>query len=153
MDLRGRLPGLSPAYFGNAVALVSLALDRDALDVAPVALLARQIHLAVARYDAARARAAVGAAAAFGATHAWDEVHLVDPRGGVLVSNLARAPLAQLDFGAGPPAAILPRTHCPRLVFVLPGRDGQVVLHAQAPRPLPPRRTGKPADVVPFRAR
>ena len=63
---------------------------------------------------------------------------------------VARLPLKQLDFGAGPPVSLHPLTRCPRLVFVLPGAEGAVTLHAQVPRPLPPPRKGH-ADVLPFR--
>ena len=127
VDLRRVLPGFPPTYFGCAVAMASACIGRDRLVTASPSELARHVRDAVAGVDAARAweslrtldrlRRDEGLAA-------FERLHVVHPRAGLLVTNLSRLPVREIVFDAGPPVAFDILAPVERCAVVLPAEDG-----------------------------
>jgi hypothetical protein len=105
IDFRRISSELSPSFFGNASAPALLRLESDQVLTESVARLAALIsdtirscdELTLVRYntflDDLRRRRGVDAT---------DRLALVDPRKGLIVTNVARFPLPPIDFGTGP---------------------------------------------------
>jgi hypothetical protein len=140
---RRLLPSFPPTYFGCAVTLAAARIERERLVEAPLGDVARRVRDAVARVDAAairrsllmidRLRRQEGLAA-------LEQCHVVHPRCGILVTNLSRLPVGDVEFDGGPPAAFDILTPAERCAVVLPAGDGvdvRVCLPAtESPRPL-----------------
>jgi hypothetical protein len=64
-----------------------------------------------------------------------EEIHVVPPQHGVLVTNISRLPMQSLDFGGGPPTAIRVLSSSQRAAAILPAEDGVEirVFHPIAP--------------------
>jgi hypothetical protein len=122
VDCRRLLPGVPNNYFGNAIRCAPLRLARELLDGEAVPAIATRVQDAVKRAnDEAGARTALACLEAFAA---FDELHLVDPDAGLLITNVSRLPFGMLDFGAGPPTrAFLPAIE-PRTAVIQQHDDG-----------------------------
>lgn len=121
VDCRRLLAGVPNNYFGNAVRCAPLVLSRPEL-AASVPEIAGRVQAAVkTANDEAGARDALACLEAF---DAWDELHLVHPDAGLLVTNVSRLPFGMIDFGAGPPSrAFLPAME-PRTAVIQQRDDG-----------------------------
>jgi hypothetical protein len=53
-----------------------------------------------------------------------ERCHVVHPRCGILVTNLSRLPVREVEFDGGPPAAFDILTPAERCAVVLPADDG-----------------------------
>jgi hypothetical protein len=53
-----------------------------------------------------------------------EEIHVVPPRHGLLVTNISRLPMQSLDFGAGTPTAFRALSSSQRGAAILPAEDG-----------------------------
>ena len=53
-----------------------------------------------------------------------EENHVIHPRSGILITNLSRLPVQQIEFDAGPPVAFDILTPAVRGAVVLPAQDG-----------------------------
>jgi len=127
VDVRRLLPGFPASYFGCAVALVNTSIERERLEGASLAVLARLVRDAVARVDAqamARALAALDALRERQGLAALERLHVVHPRAGLLVTNLSRLPVREVAFDAGPPVAFEVLVPAERCAVVLPAADG-----------------------------
>jgi hypothetical protein len=111
VDYRRCYGGLPNNYFGNAVRLAPLWLERDILDREAIPELAARVQQAIrAVLDERGARDSLECL-----DQLWreqgvrilDELHLADPRSGLLVTNVSSLPFGMLDFGCGPPARTL----------------------------------------------
>lgn len=134
-DYRRLHSRLSPLFFGNAVRTTAAALDRDEIMALPLGKLAEQIRQATEAIDEAAANDSLACLAEIYRLHGlepFSKFHVSHPQNGLLVTNLSRVPMAQLDFGAGPPEEIVPLTSAPRVAVVLAARDG-VVVRLQGP--------------------
>jgi hypothetical protein len=110
-DMRRLLPGIEPLFFGNAMRGASLALGFDEVTQSSVGQLAKLIHGTVANIarpqaeDTLRCMQGLVDTQGLSATrrlHAWHPEH------GMLVTNLTRMPLDQVDFGRGAPQDVFP---------------------------------------------
>jgi hypothetical protein len=54
----------------------------------------------------------------------FEHVHVMHPRGGLLVTNLSRLPVQEIEFDAGPPVQYDILTQSVRGAVVLPAREG-----------------------------
>ncbi len=59
-----------------------------------------------------------------GGVEDMETVHVVHPRSGLLVTNLSRLPLNQLEFGPGVPVGVHILTPVERGAVILPADDG-----------------------------
>lgn len=116
VDFRRLLPELSPLYFGNAVrdALVRLPRHPRTYSIAELAGLVAREKSAI---DENRVRDTLAAFARLRSQHGIEAFQrLIYP--GVLVSNLMRLPLEQLDFGNGVPESVETGEGTPRLAVL-----------------------------------
>jgi len=105
IDFRRISPELSPSFFGNASAPALLRLERKLVLAEPVTALAAMISDAIRSCDEltlARYNLAIDNLRRAGGLEATENVALVDPRNGLIVTNVARFPLPPIDFGTGP---------------------------------------------------
>jgi hypothetical protein len=105
IDFRRLSRGLSPSFFGNASAPALLRLDRERILTEPVACLAAMISDAVRSCDEhtlTRYCVAIDELRRGHGLAATNSVRLVDPRTGLIVTNVARFPLPPVDFANGP---------------------------------------------------
>ena len=127
VDVRRRLPGLPPDYFGCAVALAVAGVPRSALCTEPLAALAHRVRAAVAAVDAAAALRSLETLEGLrrsGGDAVLERLHVVHPRAGLLVTNLSRLPVREIVFDAGPPVAFDVLVPAERCALVLPAEDG-----------------------------
>jgi hypothetical protein len=105
IDFRRISPELSPSFFGNASAPALVRLERKLVLAESVADLAMMISDAIRSCDEltlARYKVAIDDLRRAGGLEATENVALVDPRNGLIVTNVARFPLPPVDFGTGP---------------------------------------------------
>ncbi len=104
IDFRRIIPELSPAFFGNASAPALIRLSNEAVRNASIGQLAVRISDEIRRCDATtfiRYSAMIDKLRTQRGLAAVDRMGLVDPRNGLIVTNVARFPLPPIDFGAG----------------------------------------------------
>jgi hypothetical protein len=127
VDIRRHLAGATRFYFGNAFLIAAITSTPRALASASIVDIAMQIREAVDRLPE-RVAGCLGAIEAVRRAHGLDALsrfRSVVAERGLGVSNLARIPLAALDFGAGPPRLELARPALrERGCVILPGADG-----------------------------
>jgi shikimate O-hydroxycinnamoyltransferase len=127
VDVRRLLRGFPATYFGCAVALANATIERDRLATASLADLARRVRDAVAGVDEARVLRALRTIDLLRRQQGLDgleRLHVVHPRAGLLVTNLSRLPVRQIEFDAGPPVAFDILAPAERCAVVLPAEDG-----------------------------
>jgi hypothetical protein len=127
VDLRRLLHGLPATYFGCAVSLASASIERERLEEAPLADLAKRVRDAVASLDEARARHSLLVLDQLRRQEGLaglERLHVVHPRAGLLVTNLSRLPVREIVFDAGPPVAFDILAPAERCAVVLPAEDG-----------------------------
>lgn len=136
VDFRRLLPAAGPAYFGNAVALAKASIPKGELATVPPGDLATRVRRAVDAVDAEAARRSLAALEAFrraeGLT-AMEELHVVHPAQGLLLTNLSRLPVPEVAFDAGPPVAFDILTPGVRGAVALPAPDGGIDLRVFLP--------------------
>jgi len=126
-DFRRMLPGFSRVYFGCAVCLATGSIDYERLISASLGELAGIVRTTINEakepyirgvleiLERLRRQRGIGA---------MEEIHVMHPTAGFLVTNLSRMPVNDLDFGTGPPVALKPLTSVRRGAVVLPATDG-----------------------------
>ena len=137
VDYRRSHGGLPNNYFGNAVRGAPLWLDRETLERETIPELAGRVRAAVRSVlDARGARDSLECLAGLlreRGGRILGELHTVDPRAGLLVSNVSRVPFGTLDFGGGPPARVLLPAIEPRTAAIQQTDDGlEISLNAPA---------------------
>lgn len=135
VDFRRLVRALSRNYFGNAVCLATAEMSYEGLATSAPGDLAERIHRAVAGTrapHAARTVAALEATLARSGAAGPQSLQVMDPNHGLLVTNLSRVPLNDLDFGSGPPDGIAVGTPVHRGALVLPAPDG-IAVHIAHP--------------------
>jgi hypothetical protein len=113
VDYRRSHGGLPANYFGNAIRFAPLWLERETLERETLPGLAARVQEAVrAVIDARGAHESLECLARLlreRGGRVLSELHTVEPRAGLLITNVSRLPVGTLDFGAGPPThALLP---------------------------------------------
>jgi hypothetical protein len=105
IDFRRLSSELSPSFFGNASAPVLLRLERKQVLTESVPRLAALISDTIRSCDErilARYQISIDDLRRTRGLEATARVVLVDPRNGLIVTNVARFPLPSIDFGMGP---------------------------------------------------
>ena len=127
VDVRRLLPGFPATYFGCAVAMARASIERERLETAPLADLARLVRDAVAGVDEVTVRRSLRAIDLLRRQEGLpglERLHVVHPRAGLLVTNLSRLPVREIEFDAGPPTAFDILAPAERCAVVLPAEDG-----------------------------
>lgn len=122
-DFRRLHPELGPGYFGNAVVGVRVPVKPDL----SLKELCNRVRGAVRAVDLAYVQDSLlcleelrrerGRGVA-------EELAVVHPTQGLLVTNLSRVPIKELDFGAGLPVGMRFLTPIPGTAVILPAPDG-----------------------------
>ncbi len=136
VDFRRLHPAVGPAYFGNAVVLATASIPRGELADAPLGDLATRVRRAVDAVDEAAVRRSLLALERLRRAEglgAMEECHVVHPRQGLLLTNLSRLPVPEVDFDAGPPVAFDILTPGVRGAVALPEPGGGIDLRVFLP--------------------
>jgi shikimate O-hydroxycinnamoyltransferase len=138
VDFRRILRAVPRTYFGNALCFATASIDHESLAGASLGKLARLVREAVSRvredyvsgslHTLERLRRQRGLAV-------MQEIHVVPPQHGMLVTNISRLPIRSLDFGAGIPTGLRALGSTQRVAAILPAEDGVEirVFHPLAP--------------------
>jgi shikimate O-hydroxycinnamoyltransferase len=127
VDFRRLLDGFPPTYFGCAVSLAIVSVDREYLSDAPLGVLAQKIRSTVAQVDADYVRKSLSVVERLRRQEGLsvlEHCHVIHPHSGILVTNLSRLPVHELEFDAGPPVAFDILTPAERGAVILPAADG-----------------------------
>ena len=127
VDFRRFDRAVSKNYFGNAVCMATAAMDFKELQHVSLGDAAVRIHEAIraVRTDAVAAMLEnLEMEKRSGSVDAMESIHIVHPGTGLLVTNLSRLPLNQLDFGAGVPTGLHILTPAQRGAVILPSNEG-----------------------------
>ena len=132
-DFRRALAGFPKTYFGCALTFATAGLRHDELDRITVGELALLVKNAVGQMKGefvAGSMSALENLRKQKGLGAMECLHLRDPRRGMIVTNLTRMPIRDIDFGAGAPTDFLTYVDVLRSAAVLPGVNGVDVLIA-----------------------
>ncbi len=127
LDYRRLHSKLSPFYIGNAVCVAGVELPAENLAKMTLTDVAITVRRGVRRIRAEEAERSLLYMEAFRRQEglgAMESINLVSPRGGFLVTNMSRLPLAALDFGAGSPLSAKIVTPGVGIAAVLPSKNG-----------------------------
>jgi shikimate O-hydroxycinnamoyltransferase len=127
VDFRRRMKPFPPTYFGCAVSLATDSIDYSELIDAPLGALALKVRAAIAAVDPDRSKQALQTLEALRLQEglsALEEIHVIHPRCGLLVTNLSRLPVTEIAFDAGPPSSFAILTPAERGAVILPANDG-----------------------------
>jgi NRPS condensation-like uncharacterized protein len=127
VDMRRQLGQDNATLFGCTICSATARIRYDELMNAPLGEVALRVQEAVKGvFDKGFAQriAPVEALRRQHGQSALESVHLRHPRHGMLVTNMSRLPLAQLDFGAGAPVAVKLYTEIDSMAAVLPAAHG-----------------------------
>jgi len=127
VDFRRIFKGFPRTYFGNGVGLATRSFLRNALADAPLGQLASIVREGVASVDEAYIQNALSTLEVQREQEGLsvlEENHVMHPRSGILITNLSRLPVNELEFDAGPPVAFDILTPAVRGAVVLPAEDG-----------------------------
>jgi hypothetical protein len=138
VDCRRIYKPLPRQYLGCALSFASASADKDSLDRAPLGELALRVNAAVRGVGndfVARSWRTLEQFRRSGGLTAMQKIHLRHPARGLIVTNLTRMPLRDLDFGTGAPADFLIHSDVSGSAALLPAVDGieAVVLHPARP--------------------
>lgn len=158
VDLRRLLGAENKEAFGCTINTATARATRRELMHLSLGQLATRIQQSVSRVFAGDYRERVGTLEALRRVHGLrgpQSIAMRHPQRGMVVTNMSRLPLDQLDFGVGAPTAARLVVDTSGLAAVLPARDGVMVTvyrdadaaRRQAPRPTAVRATPRDRTV------
>jgi shikimate O-hydroxycinnamoyltransferase len=138
VDCRRIFKAIPKNYFGCAVCFVSASADYSTLLSAPIGKLALRVHEAVRKVNHDFVSRSMDTLERFRSREgiaAMEKIHLRHPSSGLIVTNLTRMPVRDLDFGSGAPADFLIHSDVSASAALLPAENGieAVVLHPSSP--------------------
>jgi Transferase family len=135
VDFRRLLPDFPKNYAGNGIVLARVDRSRKALLAESPSETANGIRQAVKDVNLDYILRCVSPLTTRVSPDTYGglgNLHIVDPKGGLLITNLSRMSFATLDFGTGAPTYCRPLTPCRRLVVLMSdGQDG-ITAHIHA---------------------
>jgi shikimate O-hydroxycinnamoyltransferase len=126
-DFRRILDALPDTYLGCAVSLAVATADRDTVIQASHGELALRIRKAINRITPEYIRESLATLESIRrqrGPEVLEEMHVLNPYSGILVTNLSRLPIQQLDFGTGIPREYQILTPAERGAVILPAAEG-----------------------------
>jgi Transferase family len=141
VDFRRISPELSRSFFGNASAPAVLHLEREQVVKESATRLAAMIFDTIRACDErtfARYCAAVDELRRTRGLDATDRTALIDPRSGLIVTNVARFPLPPIDFGTGPFNEEFTPTNYAGTAVIVSGEASTVKVRLSYPERKPP---------------
>jgi shikimate O-hydroxycinnamoyltransferase len=127
VDFRRLLEGFPRTYFGNAVAMASLELSLNELKEINIADLAGKIRKNLGGINGSNVQKSISALSSLKEQQGrqiFEQIHVMHPRSGLLVTNLSRLPVQEIEFDAGPPVHYDILTQTVRGAVVLPSPEG-----------------------------
>ncbi len=127
VDFRRILPGFPKTYFGDALCFASAKLPYDRLlssSNGDLALLIRESVASVQPGYIMRSIATLEKIREQHGTGIMENIHVAHPDSGMLVTNLSRLPVNEIQFNCGAPISFDILTTAPRGAVILPHRDG-----------------------------
>ncbi|MDZ7332518.1 MAG: acyltransferase [candidate division KSB1 bacterium] len=131
VDIRRLLPEFPRNYFGCALCFATASISRDELQRASEAELAALIRKSVNQIKPPYIWGSVQTLNSFRLQHglnAMAKIHLRHPTQGMIVTNLTRLPIRELDFGAGTPEHFLVYTDISSSAAILASQKGVEVI-------------------------
>jgi shikimate O-hydroxycinnamoyltransferase len=129
-DLRRLLGKGNERTFGLSISWATSRATHRELMLSPLGQLALRVQHSVARVfasDHASRTAPFEALRRLHGVNALQSIHLRHPQHGMLVTNMSRLPLAQLDFGCGAPSSVRLVSELDGMAAILPARDGVTI--------------------------
>jgi len=126
-DYRRLLPDFPKTYFGNAVALATTPLSYDELMNARLSDLAIMVRKSIVAVNEQYIRDGLSTLKGINQREGVqinEHIHVTHPENGLLVTNLSRLPVKDIEFNAGPPVKYEILTPANRGAVILPGQDG-----------------------------
>jgi shikimate O-hydroxycinnamoyltransferase len=126
-DYRRVLRILPRTYFGNALCCATASIDYENLVHASLGKLALLIRKAVGQV---KEEYVLGSLEALGSLRrqrglaVMEEIHVRHPQDGLVVTNISRLPLQNLEFDSGTPTGFQALSSAPRAAAILPAQDG-----------------------------
>ncbi|MFC2123772.1 acyltransferase [Bacteroidota bacterium] len=130
-DFRGILPDVPRTYFGCAILCASTAIDVNSLKSADIAEVATMIRNAINGMNPEKLALGLDVMESLRLTQgiqALERVHVRHPSKGLIVTNLSRMPLRDVDFGIGPPVKFMAYSDVNHGAAILPAIDGVEVM-------------------------
>ena len=126
-DYRRLLPDFPQTYFGNAVALATTPLNYEKLmesKLSELAMLVRKNISSVNDEYIFKGLNTLEGLRIQDGVKINEQIHVACPQDGLLVTNLSRLPVNQIEFGVGPPVKYEILTPANRGAVILPAEDG-----------------------------
>lgn len=126
-DFRRILPGMPPNYFGCALCFATASTNLDGLSRASVGDLALLIRNSVSRIKSdfvCNYLNRLESLRCHNGLAAMEKIHLRHPETGLIVTNLTRMPLRDIDFGSGSPESFLAYADLTSSAAILPANEG-----------------------------
>jgi hypothetical protein len=139
VDFRRILRTVPRTYFGNALCSATASIDYEGLVGASLGQLALLVHEAVNRVREDYVSGSLQTLESLRRQRGLavlEEIHVVPPQHGILVTNISRLPMQSLDFGSGIPTAFRALSSTQRAAAILPAEDG-VEIRVFHPHPDP----------------
>ncbi|MGF1601472.1 MAG: acyltransferase [Thermosynechococcaceae cyanobacterium] len=117
-------------YFGNAIKIATCRLALADLRHLSLADIAQRLNTMILGQRAGDIEQALANLEAYRETYGMKKMsnlYVSDPLAGLLVTNLSRIPLEELDFGQGTPISLVPLVPAKRVALLLPSNDGVMV--------------------------
>jgi len=127
VDFRRLLDGFPRTYFGNAVSLASTTIELGELNTSPLSDIALKIRSNVKKISDDRINENLSTLTDLRFQQKvgiFENVHVMHPRSGLLVTNLSRLPVPEIEFNAGQPCNYSILTQTVRGAVILPHQNG-----------------------------
>jgi shikimate O-hydroxycinnamoyltransferase len=127
VDFRRIYPNFPQTYFGNAVALATVSIPFNRFQKIEEQEMAEWIRQRIGQVDQSyidRSMQVLWDLRKQEGLPIFENIHVMDPSNGILVTNLSRLPVNDIVFNAGPPVAYDILTPAQRGGVVLPVEDG-----------------------------
>jgi hypothetical protein len=132
-DFRRVYPGFAKTYFGCALAFATASLSIEELNAFTIGQVAQVVHESIKRVQEGYINESMQTLASLrlqqGAA-GFEHVHLRHPQRGLIVTNLTRLPVRDLDFGFGAPTGFSTRMEFDKSAAILPAENGVEILLA-----------------------